>query len=69
MREIYEQQNSALPEQQRVRKAYMQVIDKIDFAESEFAKYLKAHDQKEETLEHFIAGKNFKESYDLVDIK
>ena len=69
LREIYEQQNSFLPEQQRVRKAYMQVIaDKIDFAESEFAKYLKSHDQKEEALEHFIAGKNFKEAYDLVDI-
>ena len=70
LREIYEQQNSSLPEQQRVRKAYMQVIeDKIDFAELEFAKYLKAHDQKEEALEHFIAGKNFKEAYDLVNIK
>ena len=70
LREIYEQQNSSLPEQQRVRKAYMQVIaDKIDFAELEFAKYLKAHDQKEEALEHFIAGENFREAYDLVDIK
>ena len=70
LREIYEQQNSSLPEQQRVRKAYMQVIaDKIDLAELEFAKYLKAYDQKEEAVEHFIAGKNFKEAYDLVDIK
>ena len=70
LREIYKEQNSSLPEEDRTKKAYEKVIaDEIQFAKTDYAVYLRAHDERIEAVRWFVADGEFSEAYKTVNIK
>ena len=70
LRELYAEKNANLDEKSRIRKAYEQVIaDKIQFAKSDFAIYLRGLGEYTDAIHWFVSDGKFAEAYEIVDLK
>ena len=69
LREIYEEQNSSLEEEERTRKAYEKVIaDNIQFSKTDYANYLRSHNKRMEAVHYFVADGAFSDAYETINI-